>query len=165
MNRLKTFRKYIFWIVGFYIFSTILIYIGLNSRYKNMTYNGELPGNVAIKLAQSTKVNGKILGEIQSTENDILNGKYIKVDIYTKKLNHAGTKYLRIENTEVNVPKKFAVYFTAENIEYYTVEIVEDTEETKQREKLSIDLFGNKFTKEELKKYAIISLLLYWWIL
>ena len=164
MDRLKTFRKYVLWVVGFYILSTILIYIGLNSRYKNMTYSGELPGNVVIKLAQSTKVNGKIFGEIKSTEDDILNGKYIKVDIYTSKFSHAGTKYIKIENTEVNVPKKFAVYFTAENIEYYTVEIMEDSEEMEQSRKKAIDLFGNEFTNEELKKYAIISLLLYWWI-
>ena len=164
MDRLKTFRKYVLWVVGFYILSTILIYIGLNSRYKNMTYSGELPGNVVIKLAQSTKVNGKILGEVKSTEDDNLNGKYIKVDIYTSKFSHAGTKYIKIENTEVNIPKKFAVYFTAENIEYYTVEIVSDSEETEQNKKRAIDLFGNEFTDEELKKYAIISLLLYWWI-
>ena len=164
MDRLKTFRKYVLWVVGFYILSTVLIYIGLNSRYQNMKYSGELPGNVVIKLAQSTKVNGKILGEIKSTEDDILNGKYIKVDIYTSKFSHAGTKYIKIENTEVNVPKKFAVYFTAENIEYYTVEIVSDSEETEQNKKRAIDLFGNEFTDEELKKYAIITLLLYWWI-
>lgn len=164
MGRLKTFRKYILWVVGFYILSTVLIYIGLNTRYKNMNYSGELPGNVLIKLAQSTKVNGKILGEVKSTEDDNLNGKYIKVDIYTSKFTHAGTKYLKIENTEVNVPKKFAVYFTAENIEYYTVEIISDSEETEQKEKRAIDLFSNRFTNEELKTYAIITLLLYFWV-
>lgn len=160
MNRIKTFTKYVLWIIAFYIFTMVCTYVGFNSTYKDIDYKGTLPNQVTINLAQSTKVNGRIYGEVTSTAENDLNGKYIKVRIYTEKGNLAGTKYLKIENTKLNEPKKFAVNFTAENINSYTLEILEDTEETQEELKKAIDLFGDKFTDEELKTYAIVTLVL-----
>ena len=103
MDRLKTFLKYVLWVVAFYIFAMLLTYIGLNVT---------------------------------------------------------GTKYLKIENTEVNVPKKFQVMFTAENVKYYTVEILEDTEETRQKAIQAKSIFEEVFTDEELKGASILALIL-----
>lgn len=160
MDRLKTFGKYIIWIILLYIFTTFCTYVGFNATYKNINYKDSLPEQVKINMAQATKVNGRIYGEITSTEQNDLNGKYIKVSIYTKTGNLAGEKYLKIENTNINEPKKFAVNFTAENIKYYTVEILEDSVKTQEEAKKAYDLFGDKFTNEELKTYTIITLIL-----
>ena len=160
MDRLKTFLKYVLWVVAFYIFAMLLTYIGLNATYKNMDFSGTLPEEVNIILAQSTKVNGRIYGEITSSEENNLEGKYIKVQIFNRKDALTGTKYLKIENTEVNVPKKFQVMFTAENVKYYTVEILEDTEETRQKAIQAKSIFEEVFTNEELKGTSILALIL-----
>lgn len=160
MGRLKTFRTYILLLVGFYIFSVVFTYIGLNATYKNINLIETLPNQVNINLAQATTVNGRIYGEITSTQENNLNGKYIKINIYTKTGNFAGTKYLRIEGTNLNEPKKFAVYFTAENIGNYTVEILDDSEEVQKEVNTAIDLYKDIFTDEELRTYAIVTLVL-----
>lgn len=160
MDRLKTFRKYIIWIIAFYIFTMICTYVGLNATYKDMNKIGTEPNQLTVDIAQATSVNGRIYGKITSNEENNLEGKYIKVQIYTKKGNLAGCKYLKIEDTKLNEPKKFAVTFTAENIGFYKIEIIDDSEET-QKEAIKVrDLYKDIFTDEELKMYAIVTLVL-----
>ena len=161
MGRLKTFRKYIIWIVAFYLFSMLITYVGLNSTYKDIKTSNELADQVKVDIAQATKVNGRIYGEVTSSEENNLNGKYIKVKIYDKKEELRGEKFLKIENTEINVPKKFMVYFTSENIESYSVDIVDDSEETQTEIKSVAELFKDVFTDKELGKSVIIAFVLW----
>lgn len=161
MGRLKTFRKYIIWIVAFYLFSMLITYVGLNSTYKDIKTSNELSDQVKVDIAQATKVNGRIYGEVTSSEENNLNGKYIKVKIYDKKGELRGEKFLKIENTEINVPKKFMVYFTSENIASYSVDIVEDSEETQTEIKSVAELFKDVFTDKELGKSVIMAFVLW----
>ena len=160
MGRLKTFRTYIVLIIVFYLFTMIITFIGLNATYKNINLTEDLPEGLSINLAQATSVNGRIYGEVLSSEQNNLEGKYIKVDIFTKKGNDMGTKYIKIENTNINEPKKFAVFFTADNIKYYTIEVLDDTEEVRKQSDLVKELFGDVFTEEELKAVAILTLII-----
>ncbi len=159
MSRLKTLGTYLLIAIGFYIFATAMIYIGLNASYKNITNKGNLSNQIKIDLAQSTKVNGRIYGKITSTNENNLEGKYIKVNIFDKKDRLVGTKYLKIEGTYVNQPKKFMVFFTAEYINSYTVEIIEDTEEVRQAVEESKNLYKDIFTDEELTGFGVIVLI------
>ena len=161
MGRLKTFRKYIIWIVAFYLFSMLITYVGLNSTYKDISTSNELSDQVKVDIAQATKVNGRIYGEVTNSEENNLNGKYLKVKIYDKKGELRGEKFLKIENTEINVPKKFMVYFTSENIESYSVVIVDDSEETQAEIKSVAELFKDVFTDKELGKSVIIAFVLW----
>lgn len=161
MGRLKTFRKYIIWIVAFYLFSMLITYVGLNSTYKDISTSNELSDQVKVDIAQATKVNGRIYGEVTNSEENNLNGKYLKVKIYDKKGELRGEKFLKIENTEINVPKKFMVYFTSENIESYSVDIVDDSEETQTEIKSVAELFKDVFTDKELGKSVIIAFVLW----
>lgn len=161
MGRLKTFRKYIIWIVAFYLFTMLMTYIGLNSTYKDIKASNEVSNQVKIDIAQTTKVNGRIYGEVTSTEENDLNGKYIKVRIFDKKGELRGLKFLKIEGTEINAPKRFMVYFTSENIVSYSVDIVEDSEETQAEIKSVEELFKDVFTDKELGKSLIIAFVLW----
>lgn len=161
MGRLKTFRKYIIWIVAFYLFSMLITYVGLNSTYKDISTSNELSDQVKVDIAQATKVNGRIYGEVTNSEENNLNGKYLKVKIYDKKGELRGEKFLKIENTEINVPKKFMVYFTSENIESYSVDIVDDSEETQTEIKSVAELFKDVFTDKELGKSVIMTFVLW----
>lgn len=161
MDRLKTFRKYVIWLIAFFIFSTFISYIGLNARYKNIEATGEVPGGVKINLSQATSVNGRIFGEVTSTEENDLNGKYLKVDIFSENDNFAGTKYLKLDNLNLNEPRKFAVYFSADNIKYFTIDLLNYTEQLKDEEIRVKDLYKKIFLDEDLKTAAIITLILY----
>ena len=161
MNRLKTFRKYIIWIIAFYLFSSLLIYIGLNSRYKGITNDGQIPDSVKINLAQATSVNGRILGEVTSTEANDLNEKYLKTEIFSKNNDLIGTKYLKLEDLDLNEPKKFAVYFQAENVKKYAIDIVENNEQTRKEEIRARDLYKKIFRNQDLPVWLIILLVVY----
>ena len=161
MDRLKTFRKYIIWLIAFLIFSTFLSYIGLNARYRDIEVTGEVPGGVKIDLSQATSVNGRIFGEVTSTEGNNLNGKYLKVNIFSKNDTLAGTKYLKLDNLNLDEPRKFVVYFAAENIKYCTIDVLDYSEQLKEEEIRAKDLYKKIFLDEDLKTAAIFTLILY----
>lgn len=161
MGRLKTFRKYIIWVILCYLFTMLMTYIGLNSTYKDMEKNAEIPSQVKIDIAQATKVNGRIFGEVTSTEENDLNGKYIKIQIYNKKNELVGAKYLKIEETKINEPKKFVSYFTAENVETYSIDIVDDSDELQSEIKSMSELFKGVFKEKELTKSLIWAYVLW----
>ena len=161
MGRLKTLRKYLIWLIAFYLFSMIFIYIGLNARYNNIDSNGEVPGNVKIELAQATSVNGRILGKITSTEADNLNGKYLKVDIFSKREELIGTKYLKLDNLKLNEPNRFAVYFSAQNIKKYSVDILDYSEEQLKEESRVKEMYKKVFRDQDMPIWLIILLVAY----
>ena len=161
MDRLKTFRKYIIWLIAFYIFTMLLTYIGLNSKYQNINSIGNVPDGVKINLSQATSVNGRVLGEVNSTEENNLNGKYLKVDIFSKTNKLIGTKYLKLEELKLNEPRKFAVYFSAENIKSFKVDVKDNTEEIEHDVIRVRDLYKKIFLDEDLKTSLIIALILY----
>ena len=159
MGRLKTFRTYIIWIVAFYIFSSVMIYIGLNATYKNILQKGNLPEQVNVDLAQATKVNGRIYGEVTSTIKNDLNGKYIKVEIYDKDVEVVGQKYLKIEGTNINEPKRFKVNFVTDGVKSYKIEILDDTPELQEEIERAKSLWEKVFTDEEVKGLTVILLI------
>ena len=160
MSQLKKYGKYVLWIVLFYIFTMLLTYVGFNAMYKNIKTFSQVPEQVNIVLAQATKVNGRIYGEVTSTAENNLNGKYIRVRIYTGNNNFAGTRYIKIENVEDNVPKKFAVNFKAENIKYYTIELIDEQEQSEEHIAKIDEIYKNVFSLEKLKTVAIIWLVI-----
>ena len=161
MGRLKTLRKYLIWLIAFYLFSMIFIYIGLNARYNNIDSNGEVPGNVKIELAQATSVNGRIFGKITSTEADNLNGKYLKVDIFSKRDELIGTKYLKLDNLKLNEPNKFAVYFSAQNIKKYSIDILDYSEELIKEESRVKEMYKKIFRDQDMPIWLIILFVAY----
>lgn len=161
MDTIKTLGKYIILIILFYLFTMLMTYIGFNSTYKNMENKVETTSTVKIDLAQSTKVNGRIFGEVTSTEENDLNGKYIKIQIYDRRNELVGAKYLKIEDAKINEPKKFVSYFTAENVESYSVEIVDDSAELQNEIKSVSEIFKGIFTDKELTKSLVWAYVLW----
>ena len=90
-----------------------------------------------------------------------MNGKYLKVDIFSENDNFAGTKYLRLDNLNFDEPRKFAVYFSADNIKYFTIDVLDYSEQLKDEEIRVKDLYKKIFLDEDLKTIAIITLILY----
>ena len=128
MDRLKTFFIYFIIFVAFFFFSNVLIFVGLNTNYKNISNRGEIPSEVQISQAEATLVNGRIRGTITNNGEEDLNGKYMRVNLYSKRDVLLGTKYLDINNLEQGATDNFELYFKANNVEYYDI-IFTDTAE------------------------------------
>ena len=125
MSTMKRFAKYLLWIVLFWILSDILIYVGINSTYKNMEKRGMLPEGISVIQMQSTKVNGRMKIEITSED---LSGKYLKIDLYSASGNVLGTQYLEIGN--VKTSKTLETYFQISDIKSYEITVVDEQGET-----------------------------------
>ncbi len=152
MDRMKTFFKYAMFLLVFYIFSNILINVGLNMRFNEITSKEDLPSQIAITQAEATKVNGRIKGNIKNTQENNINGKYIKVDLYKNDNTLMGTNYIAINDINIDESQEFEVYFKMQDIEYYDLNIVETEEQT-----LNKDLFLD----DDLKTTAVFALIFY----
>ncbi len=161
MDRLNTFKKYVVWLIAFYLFSMLVSYIGLNARYNSIDSTGEVPGGIKIDLAQATSVNGRIFGEVTSTEGNELEGKYLKIDIFSKSNDLIGTKFLKLENINLDEPKKFAVYFQVENVKKYAINVIDSSEEIDKEIVKVNELYKEIFIDKDLKKWLIITLIVY----
>ena len=127
MGRMKQFGKYILWIALFWIFSDILIYVGLNTTYKDMTRIGNIPNGVSVVQIQSTKVNGRIKININNPE---LSGKYLKIDLYSGLDNLLGTQYIEIGEVNEKYPKTIEKYFKIADVKKYEITIVDEPGES-----------------------------------
>lgn len=126
MGTLKTFLKYILWIIAFYLFTSFLIFVGFNASYKNIESKQDLPKQITIDKAEATKNQGRVYGYVQNNEQNNLNGKYIKISIFNSADENITTQYLKIENLGANEKKMFRATYTAEKSKYYEIEITEN---------------------------------------
>lgn len=127
MDTLKRFAKYVLWIILFWIFSDILINVGINSMYKDMERKGDLPTGIQVIEVQSTQVNGRIK---LIAEGEELSGKFIKVDLYSNIGNHLGTQYLEIGNLGENETKNIETYFKISETKSYEISVVDKAGES-----------------------------------
>ena len=155
MDRLKTFLIYALLIVLFFIFSEFLINVSLQASYNDITRRDNIE-QVQIQEAQATLVNGKIKGTIKNSEQDYLTGKYVKIDLYSKRDNLLGTKYIEINTTETQNTQDFSVYFELTDVESYNISIVD------QKEEGELDLIPEELTKPEIWLLTAMTVLILW---
>ena len=62
MNRMKTFGKYALMVVGVYILTAILVFIGFNLNYKDIECNNNISEQLSIAKAEATSSQGRIYG-------------------------------------------------------------------------------------------------------
>ncbi len=157
MDRMKTFLKYALWVILFFIFSEIMINIGLNSSYKNMQSKNSIE-QVIINQAQVTLVNGRMKGTIRNIGDKDLNGKYLKVDIYSERNVLLGSKYCEIQNLARNESQDFELYFKTQYAKYYELSIVDE----KKEEDLDIEFLPKDLNKPEIWFATIVTMLILW---
>ena len=128
MTDLKKDIKIVLLVVGGYILTNFLIFVGFNANYKAIELKSELPSVIKIEKAEATKVQGRVYGKISNTEENDLNGKYIKVVVFNDKNENIATEYLKIENLQKDEEKLFKATFNAEKAMSYTIDIVDTNE-------------------------------------
>lgn len=129
MDTVKTFVKYIIWIILFWILSDFLINVGLKTTYKEMQKIGQIPSGIQVKEIKSTAVNGKINLIVNSTS---LSGKFIKVDLYSSKDNLLGTQYLDIGEIKENQTKEIDTYFKISDVKKYEIAVTDEKGESSE---------------------------------
>ena len=151
MSRLKTFAKYVVWIILFWILSDILIYYGINSTYKDIKNKTEIPNQVEVKEAEATKVNGRINGIVVNNEENDLSGKYLKIDLYADSGSLLATEYEEIGNLRANEVKSFETYFKMQDVKEYEISVVDEKQETT----------SEVFMTEDMTRAGVLALLTY----
>ena len=158
MDRVKTLFKYALWIILFWILSDILIYLGINSTYKDIENRNEISNQITVNAAEATTVNGRILGTVTNNEDNDISDKYLKVDIYSESGNLLGTNFLEIGNLGTVETKSFETYFKIQNVKSYEINIVDEkTVETARTE----GIIGNDlFMTENVSDVALLTLII-----
>jgi len=129
MDTVKTFVKYIIWIILFWILSDFLINVGLKTTYKEMQKIGQIPSGIQVKEIKSTAVNGKINLIVNSTS---LSGKFIKIDLYSSKDNLLGTQYLDVGEIKENQTKEIDTYFKISDVKKYEISVTDEKGESSE---------------------------------
>lgn len=132
MKRLKTFGKYLLIFVLFFVLSRILIFIGLNTTYKNINLKDTVPQDVSISSAKATSVNGEIKGKVSQN----FNSKYIKFNFYTGIDTLAGSYYV---NTSELKNGEFEFYFKLNHVKFYSIEPTDQAPEVLEFEDFSLE--------------------------
>ena len=147
MKRLKTFGKYLLIFVLFFVLSRVLIFIGLNNTYKNISLKASIPQGVSITSAKATSVNGEIKGKVSES----FNSKYIKFNFYTDIDTLAGSYYVTTSELENG---NFEFYFKLNHIKSYSVETTEEAPEIVHLENFSLEQY-----KSHIVFAALLTLL------
>ena len=138
MKRLKKFLLYAAMIAGFWIFSDILIYVSINSTYANIhsrVYTNS--PEIIVGESKATYVNGFIRGSIKNNTDAIMNGKYLKIDLYSARDVKLGTKYVKIENLEPSKYQEFEMWYKFTDVEYANITVTDNIQNASEEEFIS----------------------------
>ena len=153
MSRMKTLILYALAVVAAYFLTQLLINVSIESTYKTIQRKDEIK-QVVITQAEATIANGRIKGIIVNSEENPINGKYVRIDFYSERDVLMGTKYIDISTLGMNQVQNIEMYFKLENVSYYEVSIAD--EKTEQE----IELLPNDLTKSEVILATFMVLLI-----
>ena len=154
MDRVKTLLKYAIWVLVFFILSEFLINVGLNSTYRKISRKDNIE-QVNIYQAEATLVNGRIRGTITNSELEELNGKYVRIDFYSKRDVFLGRRYIEVKDLAQNGTMSFEVFFKLKEVGSYEVVIADKKEPADE-----IEWVPKDWTKPEIIVATIITLLI-----
>lgn len=154
MDRVKTLLKYAVWVLAFIVLSEFLINVGLNSTYRKINRKDNIE-QVNIYQAEATLVNGRIRGTITNSEPEELNGKYVRIDFYSKRDVFLGRRYIEVKDLAQNGTMSFEVFFKLQEVGSYEVVIADKKEPADE-----IEWVPKDWTKGEIIAATIVTLLI-----
>lgn len=138
MANLKKYLLYVLVIAAFWIFSDILIYLSINSSYTRVdakVYTNS--PEIIIGESKATYVNGVVKGSIKNNTGDIINDKYLKIELYSARDVKLGTKYVEIDNLESNKYQEFEMWYKFNDVDYANITVTDNIDNTTEEEFLS----------------------------
>lgn len=143
MKKMKTYFGWFMFLILFFIISEVIINVALNSSYKNLSRKDTTEG-VNVYQAEATYVNGRIRGIVENTGKPDIQGKFLKVDIYSERDVKLGTKYIELNDLKEGDNKTFEVFYKFQNTSYYNISIVDEQEQVDDSGFLINDLTKRK---------------------
>ncbi len=150
-------RKIMAWIailVGLFVFSDFLIYVGINSTYKEIERQDE-NSQIAVYHADATYVNGRIRGLIKDVGE--VPDKYLKIELYTKRHVLVGKSYVEIKDVENSETQPFEVLFKANDVAYYKIDTVKEKEPGGE-----LEILPKELTRGEVLLATALTFLILW---
>lgn len=126
MGKLKEFARYILFLIGAYLLTNALIFIGFNLNYSDISLTGEVPAQISIEKAEATNKDGRIYGYVSNERENNVNGKYIKISVYNMERELLTTEYLKINDVEYGNKRLFRSKFAAKGAASYSISIVDE---------------------------------------
>ena len=153
MARLKTFFIYFLLVVGFFIYSQLMIYLAINTtyEYKNVEIKTTIPIEAEVR---ATSINGIANIKIKN-ENNNLENKYFKIECYSKHDTLMGAKYIKIDKINDAEEKEYEVRFNYNRVDKVSIDIIDekDFEEKNVKEE-------DRISDKEMGLAAMISALI-----
>lgn len=157
MSAFSTPQKIIIWIsilVGVFVLSDFLIYVGLNSTYKDIVREDN-NSQIVVYQADATYVNGRIRGMIKNTSD--IKDKYLKIELYSKRDVLLGRSYIEIQDTEDSETQPFELLFKATDVASYQIETVNEKEAGAE-----LEIIPKEWTKPEILLATAFTFLIFW---
>ena len=147
---------YALWVVLFIIFSDFLINVSLNSSYRPIERKDNV-SQVNVYQAEATLVNGRIRGLITNSETDNISNKYLEFDFYSERNVFLGKKIIDINELQARETQNFEILFKLENVDYYTVSVLDERPEGEE-----IEILPEGWTTTDIIIATAITLLIFW---
>ncbi len=158
MKRMKTFFKYFLILLIFYFVSNGITYLLLKSNYIARDYEVDIDEpQVTISEMKSTVLNGYTKGKIKNTTNDVITGKALKLDYYSKNGVLVGTKYCDVNNLLVGESKSFESRFNFDNVDSVKVSLVDVLESMNGEE---WDFTLDDWSKDKVNWFILLGALI-----
>ena len=156
MKRLSTFITYVIIIAAVWIVSDILIYLSINGTYRNKDTKIYVSSpQVTVFENKATYVNGYVKGSIKNTTEDIINNKYLKIDMYSPRDVNLGTKYVRIDNLQTNQSQDFEMWYKYTDVNYVVISITDDVQNVSE----------DAFLSQKANLYFLVGTLMFLYLL
>lgn len=138
MDRMKTLGLYALCIILFFIFSNVMINVAIKSTYDPIGMDIISEENIRLNItdAKATYVNGYVEGMVKNTGEDI-EKTYIKIELYSKRDNLLGTRYVEVANFRENESRDFRMGFKFTDVSYAKVQIIDEVPETVTQEEFT----------------------------
>ena len=138
MAKMKKFLLYAVIVIAFWIFSDILMFLSINSTYANTdarVYTNS--PEIIIGESKATYVNGFVKGSIKNNTDGIIKDKYLKIELYSSRDVKLGTKYVKIENLDVNKCQEFEMWYKFTDVDYANITVTDNVNNSTEEEFLS----------------------------
>ena len=156
MDKMKKYFIYILLIAGLFILSNFLINVGLNSTYQDIKREDN-NSQIVIYQADATYVNGRIRGILTNPNGEELQGKFLKIELYSKRDILLGKSYIEIKDLKKEETQSFELLFRAKDVESYKVEIVKEKEPGQE-----LEIIPREWTRKEVLLATAVTLLIFW---
>ena len=138
MAKMKKIFIYVLLIIAFWLFSDIVIFLSINSSYTSIdTKVFTNTPEVIIGESKATYVNGFVKGSIKNNTDGIINDKYLKIELYSARDVKLGTKYVKIENLDINKYQQFEMWYKFTDVDYANITVTDNIQNVSEEEFLS----------------------------